>query len=83
MLHNLRLAIGERFGTQLTFAKAAKIHPVRLNKILNGWIEATPEERARLAALLDAEQSWLFTEGARIPRSMPRPMDGSGQKIFA
>ncbi len=82
MFYNLKIAIAEEYGSQLAFAVAAKIHPVRLNKIVNGWIEVMPAERARLAALLDADTAWLFANGARIPRPEPRTIH-SGATILA
>jgi len=80
---NLKIAIAEQFGSQLAFAAAVKIHAVRLNRILNGWLDPTPEERARITALLNAEAAWLFAKGARIPRPTPRLTDVTGMKMFA
>lgn len=69
MLHNLRIAIDEEFGTQIACAKAADIHPVRLNRICCGWVEATRVERDRLAKLLGVDSAWLFSTATRVPRS--------------
>lgn len=68
MRHNLKTAIVEVFGSQLSCASEVGIHPVRLNRICNGWADPTPEERRRLVSGLNAEPSWLFSETVRIPR---------------
>lgn len=68
MLHNLRIAIEEEFGTQIACAKAIGLHPIRLNRICCGWIEPTPIERDRLASALAADPQWLFSRVLRIPR---------------
>jgi len=57
---NLKMAIEVRAGSQLAFAKAAGIHPVRLNRIVKGWIEPSPAERARFVELLKVDATWLF-----------------------
>ena len=48
VLHNLRAAITECFGTQLRYAKAADIHAVKLNRVVNGWAQPTTEEHEGL-----------------------------------
>lgn len=62
MLHNLRTAILERFGTQLKAGAVARVHPVRLNRIVRGHVRATAEEKERLATALQAESNWLFAD---------------------
>lgn len=73
MLHNLRIAIEEKFGTQLACAKAAEIHPIRLNRICRGWVEPTQVEQDRLAAIIGVDSAWLFSKISRIPT--PRSID--------
>jgi hypothetical protein len=72
MLHNLQIAIKEKFRTQLACAKAADIHPVRLNRICRGWVAPTPIERDRLTRLLGVEAGWLFATLVRIPPAVNR-----------
>ncbi len=71
MLHNLRTAIAERFGSQLACAEAARIHPVKLNRFVNGWAQPTAEEKERLCVTLDAEVGWLFARVRVVPRPVP------------
>ena len=81
-MHNLRSAIIERYRTQLAFAAAVGISPTRLNRIINGWLEPTPVERARLAELLGVEIEWVFSKGLRAPRPEVRAIH-QGVKILA
>jgi hypothetical protein len=57
---NLKSTIEVKFGSQIAFSKPACIHPVRLSKIVRGWIEPTPVERERLTELLKVDAIWLF-----------------------
>ena len=57
---NLKTTVELVAGSQLAFAKAAGIHHLRLNRIVNGWIEPTPVERDRFAELLKVDAVWLF-----------------------
>jgi hypothetical protein len=57
---NLKSTVELLAGSQIAFAKAAGIHPIRLNRIVNGWIEPTPTERDRFAELLKVDAAWLF-----------------------
>lgn len=60
MRANLRATIEAKFGSQQAFAKAAGVHFVRLNRVVNGWVEPTPIERERFRELLKVDASWLF-----------------------
>lgn len=60
MRANLRATVEVRFGTQQAFAKVAEIHPIRLNKIVNAWIDPTPIEREQFSELLGVDVDWLF-----------------------
>jgi transcriptional regulator with XRE-family HTH domain len=57
---NLKTAIELTRRSQIDFAKDAGIHPIRLNRIVNGRIEPTPAERERFAELLNVDAAWLF-----------------------
>lgn len=70
MLHNLRTAILENFGSQLECARAARIRACRLNRLVNGWACPTVEERERLSVALDAEATWLFSRVRVPPRAV-------------
>lgn len=74
MRHNLKLAISERFGTQLECAEKTGIHHIRLNRIIRGWLEPTAAESDLLASALVADPSWLFSTTTRIPKPIqPEP----------
>lgn len=83
MLHNLRIAISERFGTQLACAKAAGIHPVRLNRICLGWVEPTVIERERLAEAIATDAAWLFSTAWRIPVAPKRSDETASAAMVA
>lgn len=68
MRANLKAIIESRFGTQLAFAKDNEVHPVRVNRLINGWVDPTPMELARFAGVLGVEPDWLFADFA-IPSS--------------
>jgi hypothetical protein len=63
---NLVAVIKSRFGSQTAFARAVGMHPVRINRICNGWIEPTAVERYRIAEALRADPGWLFA-AFRVP----------------
>jgi len=63
---NLIAAIETRFGSQIAFARAVGLHPVRLNRLCRGWLEPTRVERHRIAEALEADADWLFS-GFRFP----------------
>jgi hypothetical protein len=66
MRKNLKIAIGERFRTQIAFAHAVKIQQVRVSRIVCGWIEPTKDERERISMALNADPEWLFASPVRI-----------------
>ncbi len=67
MRMNLKTAIDVRFGSQIAFARAGGLHPIKINRLCNGWIEPTPTERERIASALNADPAWLFCAVTRIP----------------
>lgn len=60
MRANLAAAIDVRFGSQLAFARAVGLHPVRVNRLCRGWVEPTAAERTRIAETLHADVDWVF-----------------------
>lgn len=58
--HNLRIAIVHTGVKQYRIADLAKINESRFSKIVNGRIEATPEEQKRIARALKKPVSELF-----------------------
>ena len=74
MRANLKSAIEVRFGSQIAFAREVGLHPVRVNRICGGWVEPTPEERAKMTEALNADTDWLFTKfRIQTPRSLQAP----------
>ena len=66
MKMNLVATIEARLGSQLAFARAVELQPVRLNRRCRGWLEPTCAERDRIADALGADTDWLFS-ALRIP----------------
>lgn len=78
MLVNLKSAIAARGFRQVDLALELKIAPSVLSEIVNGRRSADVSLRARLAEVLEADESWLFSTLTRIP-----PRDGAGAPIPA
>ena len=66
MKMNLVATIEARLGSQLAFARAVELQPVRLTVVAGGWLEPTCAERDRIADALGADTDWLFS-ALRIP----------------
>jgi len=58
---NLKAAIEVRFGSQIAFSREIGLHPVRVNRLCNGWAEPTSDERAKMTKALRADADWLFS----------------------
>ena len=65
----LKLAMFESRKKQKRIAKLARIAETQLSHIVRGRREATPQERARLAAVLGKPESDLFI-GSETPASL-------------
>jgi transcriptional regulator with XRE-family HTH domain len=61
MYANLKLQLFKSGIRQNQFARMLNIHETVLSKIVNGFRQPEPELRARIAALLEQEENWLFT----------------------
>jgi hypothetical protein len=66
MRANLKAAIETRFGSQIAFARASGLHPVKVSRLCRGWAEPTEMERAQISKTLRADVEWLFAV-LRIP----------------
>jgi hypothetical protein len=66
MRANLKAAIELRFGSQIAFARASGLHPVKVSRLCRGWAEPTEVERAQISEALQADMDWLFAT-VRIP----------------
>jgi transcriptional regulator with XRE-family HTH domain len=56
----LKAAILQRGLSQRETSKLSDIPENRLSTIINGWVNPTPLERARLAAVLRQDEAVLF-----------------------
>jgi transcriptional regulator with XRE-family HTH domain len=63
----LKAAILASGHEQRAVAMAANLYETQLSRIVNGHVEATPEEQRALAAVLDVPVSQLFPTGRRRP----------------
>jgi transcriptional regulator with XRE-family HTH domain len=59
----LKTAIFQRGISQRETAVLAVMDPSRLSLIVNGWVNPTASERARLAAVLKQSEEVLFDGG--------------------
>lgn len=66
MRANLNASIDLRFGSQIAFARAVAMHPVRINRLCKGWVKPTQTERKKIADALGVNADWLFAD-FRIP----------------
>ena len=64
MYTNLKLQIWRSGIRQNRLAQLAGIHETLLSKILNGFRQPDPEIRARIARILERDETWLFAEEA-------------------
>lgn len=55
----------EKNITQIELYKRTGIWPSRLSLIENGHIEASDEEKKKLAKALGVKKNWLFSENER------------------
>jgi transcriptional regulator with XRE-family HTH domain len=65
MYPNLKLQLWMSGIRQNRLAQLVGIHETLLSKILNGYREADPGVRARIAEALQADAKWLFTPAAQ------------------
>ena len=67
MLANFKTALAVRGMKQIELATELKIAPTVLSEIVHGRRCASPSLRARVAAMLQADETWLFSSFTRIP----------------
>jgi transcriptional regulator with XRE-family HTH domain len=60
MYPNLKLHLWKSGVRQNRLARLVGIHETLLSKIVNGYREPDQEVRARIAAVLEKEEEWLF-----------------------
>jgi len=62
----LKAAMLQRGLSQRETSRLAAIPENKLSTIIRGWVEATPDERQKLAAVLHQPESVLFDAGTSI-----------------
>jgi transcriptional regulator with XRE-family HTH domain len=62
MYPNLKLQMWRSGMRQCRLAQLLELDETILSRLVNGFRKPTPEMKARIAALLDAEENWLFEE---------------------
>jgi transcriptional regulator with XRE-family HTH domain len=67
MFINLKLVLWRSGIHQNRMAQDMQMNEAILSRIINGYREPTPEQRAQIASYLNAEEQWLF---ARDPEFM-------------
>lgn len=60
MYLNLKVSIWQSGIRQNRLAQAVQIDEALLSKIINGFREPTPAQRARIAEFLQRDEEWLF-----------------------
>ena len=76
----LLIAIVRRFRTQQRCSAAAGVQPYRLSRIINGWVQPSEEERARIARALGEPEAALFGDVDALTVENPKP---SGAHVTA
>lgn len=61
MYPNLKLQLWRSGIRQNRLARLLNIHETQLSKIVNGLRRPEPAVRARIAAILNSDEEWLFT----------------------
>jgi transcriptional regulator with XRE-family HTH domain len=61
MYVNLKLALWRSGIHQNRMAQDMQMDEAILSRIINGYREPSPEQRAQIATYLNAEEQWLFT----------------------
>ena len=56
----LKTALLKKGIRQIEMAKAIDLDPSKFSKIVNGWLEAKPEERKAIAEFLDKPENEIF-----------------------
>jgi transcriptional regulator with XRE-family HTH domain len=78
MYPNLKLRLWEGGVRQNQLARMLDIDESLLSRIVNGFRQPTEELKKRIAALLEADEQWLFNAGERLPQ--PRTRSGAADR---
>lgn len=67
MLSNMKAALAARRMHQVELAEAVGIGRSVLSAFIYGRAELSPQLRARIAEILQADPEWLFSSATHIP----------------
>jgi transcriptional regulator with XRE-family HTH domain len=67
MLANLKTAIAARGFRQIELAQKLDIPSDFLSRVVRGWTKPSADLRVRIAEVLQADESWLFSVNVVIP----------------
>ena len=75
MYPNLKLQLWRTGIRQNSLAKVLGVDEATVSRIINGFREPNPHTRAKIAALLDSDEKWLFEPAESVQlRSLLRPV---------
>jgi transcriptional regulator with XRE-family HTH domain len=69
MFVNLKVSLWQTGTRQNQLARALHIDEALLSRIINGYREPTPEQRARIAQILHKDEAWLFERASSATAS--------------
>lgn len=72
MYPNLKLKLWSTGMRQNRLAQLLGVDETLLSKVINGFREASPEVRKKIAVLLEADENWLFQKESNLPELSDR-----------
>ena len=74
MYLNLKVSIWQSGLRQNRLAQSLNMDEALLSRIINGFREPTPDQRARIAQALQKDESWLFAREQAVSQPQePNP----------
>jgi len=67
MYPNLRIELWKAGIRQNRLAKMLEMDETLLSRVVNGYRQASPQFRSKLAAILQRDETWLFEEAEHNP----------------
>lgn len=77
MLTNLKLLLWRSRIHQNRMAQDMQIDEAILSRIINGFRQPTPQQKAKIASYLGADERWLFASDLEPAKRERRPPDES------
>lgn len=79
MLSNMKAALAARRMHQVELAEAVGVGRSALSAFIYGRAELSPQVRARIAEVLEADPDWLFSNTTHIPRPKKQPVSAGSE----